>query len=82
MITLKCAAEGFPSNSTVVTNSFGISPQRKLVKRTDLFRMETLVVVQDIEEEDYVCLVETHYKGYSVANEKQSLKINLYSELQ
>ena len=39
-------------------------------------------MVQDIEEEDYVCLVETHYKGYSIAGVKKSLKINLYSELQ
>ena len=65
-----------------MTNAYGIPVQSYFKKKISNSRIETFAVIQDIEEEDYVCLVETHYKGYPIAEEKQTLKINLYSKFQ
>lgn len=72
--------EGYPANTTVITNSFGIRVPTQFKKKINHYWMETIAVIQNIEEEEYACIVETNYKGYSVAEEKQSLKINLYSK--
>lgn len=79
-VTLTCAMEGYPANTTIITNSFGIGVSTQFKKKINHYWMETTAMVQDIEEQEYVCLVETNYKGYSVAEKKQSLKINLYSK--
>ena len=79
IITLTCMVEGFPTNSSVMTNSHAVRLQNQFKKKISLFRMEAVAVVQDVEEEDYICSVEIHYKGYLVAEEKHSLKLKLYS---
>lgn len=72
--------DGYPANSSTMTNGHGIRVRSQFKKKINHFRMETVAVVQDIEEENYDCLIETYYKGYPVAEEKRSLKINIYSE--
>ena len=82
VVTLTCAVEGYPANSSTMTNAYGIEIHSYFKKKIGNFRIETTAVIEDIEEEDYVCLVETHYNGYSIAEEKHTLKINVYSEFQ
>lgn len=77
-VTFKCITDGYPANSSIITNAYGIALQRQIKKKINQFRIETIAIVKDIEEEDYVCRVETHYKGYPVAEQKQNLKINVY----
>ena len=77
---LKCTTDSYPSNGSTITNAFGIVVGNQAKKRVSPSRIETLAIVEDLEEEDYVCLFETHYKGHPVAHQKQHLKINLYSE--
>lgn len=79
-VTLTCAVEGYPANTSTMTNSFGIRVQTQYKKKINHYRVETIAVIKKIEEEEYICLVETHYKGHSIAEEKKSLKINLYSK--
>jgi hypothetical protein len=74
--------EGYPANYSIMTNAYGIAVQSYFKKKISNSRIETLAVVRDIEEEDYVCLVQTHYKGYPIAEEKHTLKIHLYSQFQ
>ena len=80
VVTLTCVMEGSPSNYTSIYNRFGIplSPQKR--RKVNTHRLETSATVRDIEEEDYVCEVETHYKGRPIAHRKLDLKVELYSK--
>ena len=79
VVTLTCSVEGNPANYTSITNAYGV-PLQTQSKKISTFRMETTAVLRDIDEEDYVCEVETHHRGNHIAQRKQSLKINLYSK--
>ena len=80
VVILTCLMEGNPANFTTITNSYGILLQSQVKRKINSFRLETTAVVRDIEEEDYECQVELHYKGHPVAQKKQSLKIKLYGK--
>ena len=79
-VTFKCITDGYPANSSTITNAYGIALQSQIKKKINQFRIETIALVSDIEEEDYVCRVETHYRGYPAVERKQNLKINVYGE--
>ncbi|CAI8037797.1 hypothetical protein GBAR_LOCUS21129 [Geodia barretti] len=63
VVILTCLVEGNPANFTTITNSYGILLQSQVKRKINSFRLETTAVVHDIEEEDYECQIELHYKG-------------------
>ena len=80
VVDFSCTVEGYPTNLSSITNNYGVNIHGQVHKTIGSFRTETLVVVQDVEEEDYVCSVEIHHKGSLVAEEKRRLKVKLYSK--
>lgn len=80
VVTLTCLIEGHPTNFTTITNSYGIVLPSQRKRTINSFRLETVAVVRDIEEEDYLCEVEVYYRGQPRAQKKESLKIKLYGK--
>ena len=71
--------EGSPVNFSAIHNIYGIKISGQTQKRVDEYTTETYLSMQDVEEGDFVCSVETHYKGTLVDSVKKTVSVQLYS---
>lgn len=70
---------GRPVNFSAIHNIYGIKLSGQVKNTVNEYTTETHLSMQDVEEGDYVCSVETHYRGTLVDSVKKTLSVQLYS---
>lgn len=78
-LELRCLVEGAPVNFSAIHNIYGIKLSGQVKNTVNEYTTETHLSMQDVEEGDYVCSVETHYRGTLVDSVKKTLSVQLYN---
>ena len=77
---LSCVVEGYPAKYPVVTTKAGESIPTQSSKQHNEYRLETVAVIPQAVDEEYVCSVETHYEGKVVGNARKEVIVPIYSK--
>ena len=78
ILELSCLVEGSPVNFSAIHNNYGVKVSGQIKKKVDDYTTKTYVSVGDVEEGDYVCSVETYYKGTIVDSVEKKISVQLY----
>ena len=77
---LTCIMEGFPAETPVIKNGYGVKLPIQIKKKLDDYKIKAFAVIDDAEEEDFVCSVETYYEGNLVGQVEKTVSVKLYGE--